>query len=431
MPTVAITTLGCKINQFDSAAMAGTLQGAGYELVPFGEQADIYLINSCSVTARSDAESRRLIRRARRRNPAARIVVTGCYAQVAPTEVNALAEVDLVVGNLEKQSIAHLLADLTPRLPVVSDLSLYRVAEPLPLVRSSERTRAFLQVQTGCEAGCSYCIVPRARGVSRSVPAAELLAAVDESRRAGFQEVVLTGIHLGAYGHDLSPATSLLPLLRQIDAERLIPRLRLGSLEPLEVDEELITLLATSQIICPHLHIPLQSGSDPVLARMNRRYSAREYAAVVERLNKAVPGVTIGADVIVGFPGEGDDDFAATCRLVEDLPLAYLHVFPYSRRPGTPAADFTGQLQPSIIHDRAAILRRIGEEKWHKRRAEAVDTVQQLLLQENLPGGRVRGISRSYLEVEIEGDEMLLNQELRVKVTELTPSGLLLAEPLV
>jgi len=417
---VAITTLGCKINQFETAAMTESLAKAGFRLVPFTDEADIYVINTCTVTARTDAESRRLIRRAGRRNPAARVVVTGCYAQVAPDTLRQVPGVHLVLGNAEKKGIAELLREVAdpagPRV-LVSDIGRERTAEGLRLESFAEHTRAFLQVQNGCDAGCTYCIVPHARGPSRSVPAEDVLAGVAAFTTRGFREVVLTGIHLGAYGLDLTPATNLAGLLREIEERGLTQRLRLGSVEPLEIDGELVQVLAASRIVCPHLHIPLQSGSDRVLAQMNRSYTAAGFRARVEPLIAALPDLCLGMDVIAGFPGESDEDFAATVRLVESLPVAYLHVFPFSPRPGTLAANLAGRVPGAVVKERVQALRRLSDEKrltFHRRFLGRELPVLPLQRQGD---GPQQGLSRNYLTVRLEGEHLPDSREIPVRIT--------------
>ncbi len=424
MERVAITTLGCKLNQFESAMMSESLAKAGFELVPFNSAADIYVINSCTVTARTDAESRRLIRRARRQNRLARIVVTGCYAQVAAGELSSMAEVDLVLGNLEKQDLATLLRQVSP-LPVqVSDISCSRQTEPLALESFAEHTRAFLRIQNGCNARCSYCIVPQARGPSRSVPLTEVLDGVRRFASQGYREVVLTGIHIGGYGIDLESACCLDDLLAGIEQQALLPRLRLGSIEPVEVSAALIDRLATSQLLCPHLHIPLQSGSDSILQRMNRHYAAAGFRALVERLVAAKPEIAIGVDLIAGFPGETEAEFAAGYDFVASLPLAYLHVFPFSPRPGTPAASFPDQLPPALLKGRAAQLRELGERKRQEFAASFVGRVLPVLIQGGRKGGRWQGLSRNYLTVELAGRGLASNTEVPVRIVGIGERGL-------
>lgn len=396
---VAITTLGCKTNQFESAGMSESLEQQGYRSVPFSDEADVYIINTCSVTAKSDAESRKLIRRAARLNPAARVVVTGCYAQLAADELSKLPNVSLVIGNSEKRDIARLLANAAPgegASVVVTDIGAESTAGVLHLESFAEHTRAFLQIQNGCNAFCAYCIVPYARGRSRSVAFDEVLAGVERFAAAGFREVVLTGIHLGAYGKDLAGETDLTALLSAIDASGAVNRLRIGSVEPDEVSPQMIGVIASGRHICPHMHLPLQSGSDRVLAAMGRGYTSGEIRALVASLVKALPGIAIGFDVIAGFPGESAADHAATCALLEELPVAYLHVFPYSSRPGTRAATMPGHLDPAVIKERAAELRQIGERKKRNYAAGFVGRELSLLMQ----GGN-NGITPNYLAVKL------------------------------
>ncbi|HBG07727.1 MAG: tRNA (N(6)-L-threonylcarbamoyladenosine(37)-C(2))-methylthiotransferase MtaB [Geobacteraceae bacterium GWC2_58_44] len=415
---IAITTLGCKINQFESAAMTEALEQDGYSMVPFSETADIYVINSCTVTAKTDAESRRLIRRATRLNPEARVVVTGCYAQMAGDDLLKMPGVNLILGNSEKRDIAGFLRGMRDQdqpKAVVSDISLQKSGESAPLESFAEHTRAFLQVQNGCDARCAYCIVPFARGASRSVAPQEALDGMASFVSKGFKEIVLTGIHLGGYGLDLAPPTDLLQLLVQVEERALVNRLRIGSVEPTEVSQELVRFIAGSRIVCPHLHLPLQSGSDGVLSRMNRGYTTALYRGVVDSLLQAVPDICIGTDVIAGFPGETDEEFAETYRFIEGLPLAYLHVFPFSPRPGTPAATMTPQLHSRLVKERAEALRMLSEAKKTAYAAGFVGRELQVLVQKDA-GGR-KGLSRNYLPVLIEGGDGLFNCEVTVLIT--------------
>lgn len=415
MKRVAISTLGCKTNQFESAAMIEQLKSAGYSVVPFSEPSDIYIINSCTVTARTDAETRRLIRRARRLNPESRIIATGCYAQVAPGELEKMPELDCVLGNQEKQHISSLL-EISGN--AISDINVSDHAEALKLSSFAEHTRAFLQIQNGCNTFCAYCIVPYARGRSRSVAREEVLRGARDFAENGYKEVVLTGIHLGAYGADLSPATSLTSLVREISTATILPRLRVGSIEPNEVSAELLELMARSTNICPHLHLPLQSGSDTVLQRMGRPYTAADFRNLVTRINTALPHAFIGADVIAGFPDETEEDFAETVRLLEELPLSDLHVFPYSRRPGTRAAGMPGHLPSQVISARAAVLRSIAAEKKSHFLQQFVGKELEILVQGFSEGtGECRGLSRNYIAVTFQGRKSWVNTEVSIMVT--------------
>jgi threonylcarbamoyladenosine tRNA methylthiotransferase MtaB len=410
----AIATLGCKVNQFETAEMIEQLLDSGWQQVPFSESADLYLVNSCTVTARSDAESRRLIRRARRLNPQAKVVATGCYAQVAPAALINLPEVDLVLGNEEKKNICDLIrADVHQ----VTDLTRLKGAGSLRLTSFAEHTRAFLQVQNGCESGCSYCIVPIARGPSRSVAPEEVLQAALRLATAGYLELVLTGIHLGAYGIDLNRSCSLVELVHRLDQQAVVPRLRLGSIEPNELTDELLSLFSSSSRICPHLHIPLQSGSDTVLQRMGRKYDTKLYRSRLELAAQVLPDAFIAADLIAGFPGETEQEFLDTCQLLETLPLADLHVFPYSRRPGTRAATMSGHLPPVIIKERAEQLRSLATAKRDAFQNRFIGRSLQILGQTYNPAtGIMSGLSRNYLDVCYPTATSLQNQEVVVQI---------------
>jgi threonylcarbamoyladenosine tRNA methylthiotransferase MtaB len=415
--TVAITTLGCKINQFESAAMQETLARKGFRIVPFTEPADIYIINTCTVTARTDSESRRLIRRAARQNGAARIVVTGCYAQVAADELKDLPGVSLIVGNAEKKGIDLLLEATGSETTVaVSDIFSQERAETLRLESFSEHTRAFLQIQTGCNEFCAYCIVPYARGKSRSVPFDDVLAGVRTFAGQGYREVVLTGIHLGAFGLDLSPRTDLLELVKAVEREKLVERLRLGSVEPQEITAGLIDFFGRSSLLCPHLHIPLQSGADTVLARMQRRYDTASYCRYVEALVARSPDICLGADVITGFPGETDAEFETGYRFIDSIPLSYLHVFPFSPRKGTPAATMANRVPEQTIRQRVTALRALSDAKKSAFATRFVGRELPVLILGKGKNGRLNGLSRNYLQVSAEGGAGLVNREVPVRI---------------
>ncbi|QOX79268.1 tRNA (N(6)-L-threonylcarbamoyladenosine(37)-C(2))-methylthiotransferase MtaB [Trichlorobacter lovleyi] len=410
----AVATLGCKVNQFETADMVEQLKADGWQLVPFTAEADLYLINSCTVTARSDAESRRLIRRARRANPLARVVATGCYAQVAPSDLQALPELNLVLGNEEKHDLVLHMERGEHR---VTDLTSLKTSGPLRLTSFSEHTRAFLQIQNGCETGCSYCIVPIARGPSRSVPPQEVTEAVSRLVGSGYQEVVLTGIHMGAYGLDLSPCSSLTELVLLLEKQNAIHRLRLGSIEPNELTDGLLALFKHSTRLCHHLHIPLQSGSDSVLQRMGRGYDTNFYANRITTAAQLLPDAFIAADLIAGFPGETEQEFSETCTFVASLPLADLHLFPYSIRPGTKAAAMSGHLKPAIIKERAERLRGIAADKRAAFQQRFIGKPLPVLGQRHNPvTGLMTGLSRNYLEVCYPAPPSLLNHEVTVHV---------------
>ncbi|MEZ4600552.1 MAG: tRNA (N(6)-L-threonylcarbamoyladenosine(37)-C(2))-methylthiotransferase MtaB [Syntrophotaleaceae bacterium] len=395
--TCAIATLGCKTNQFESAAMEELLAEAGFTMVAFDQGADLVIVNTCTVTAATDSQSRNLIRRARRLNPACRIVVTGCYAQVDPGPLAALPGVAVVIGNEEKRRLPEILAEGRTGIQV-SDIR-SNPGPAMTLTSFAGRSRAFLQIQNGCDAFCSYCIIPYARGPSRSVSVQDVIRQVDRLAAGGYAEVVLTGIHVGAYGRDLEPPVSLLELVDQILLKTPVSRLRLGSIEPLEMSLELIRAMADSARICSHVHIPLQSGDDAVLKRMNRNYGREGFRRLVEDIRLRLPEAAIGCDVITGFPGETDREFTNTLQLIEELPVTHLHVFPFSRRPGTPAASMAGQVPGPVARERAALLRDLGHRKLADFAKGFVGQRLEVVIEGRKRGGRGRGLTGNYLSV--------------------------------
>jgi threonylcarbamoyladenosine tRNA methylthiotransferase MtaB len=426
MKKISFVTLGCKTNQFESAAMTEAARKEGYQIVSAGDAADICVINTCTVTAKTDAESRRLIRRALRANPAARIVVTGCYAQIAAEEISTMPGVALIIGNTEKRELLQLLRNLGEEQQIkVADISQVRKTGPLILETFAEHTRAFLQVQNGCDSRCSYCIVPHVRGPSRSVCLDDALEGIRTFARQGFQEVVLTGIHLGAFGLDLAPATSLRELLSIAENEKIVPRLRLGSIEPTEISAELIELIATGQTLCPHLHIPLQSGDDGVLAAMNRPYNSDFFRELISKLIAAAPSLCIGTDIIAGFPGETAEAFERGYCFLEKLPLAYFHVFPFSPRQGTPAATMPDPVPPAVVKKRAEALRILSLRKKRDYFESFLGREVQVLIQEKRKGGNLKGLSRNYLSVAISGHTAPVNSEIAVRIIEIDKDQLI------
>jgi threonylcarbamoyladenosine tRNA methylthiotransferase MtaB len=428
---VALVTLGCKVNQCESAGMADRLRQMGHTLVGFDAEADVCIVNTCTVTARTDFQSRQLIRRAARRNPGAPVIVTGCYAQVAPDLIKALPNVRLVAGNAEKELIPELLGPLNggPAEVRVRDISTVRRFSGLIPERFPGRTRAFLKIQDGCNARCSYCIVPTARGPSRSLEPRDVLEHIAALARAGYREIVLTGVHLGAWGADLAPARGLPSLLRDVETSGTIGRLRLSSIEPLEVNEELIACMRESTVLCPHLHIPLQSGDDRVLAAMGRHYGRQFFRDLVNRLAAEIPGLAIGVDVMAGFPGEGDREFENTAELLRDLPVSYLHVFPYSERPGTKAASLPGKIEEGIRAERAAALRALGLAKREAFANRAVGSRQTVLVEgsRDRKTGRLKGFTGNYIPVLLTGGNKDLMNRLVDVVIESAEAGTALA----
>ncbi len=405
----ALHSVGCKLNQFEAELLRQALEDRGYEIVDFEDRADVYILNSCTVTCRTDRECRRLARGARARNPRAYLVLTGCYAEVAGEDLRRRDLADLVVGNAGKPHLANLIDAALNRSPL-GCLPAEATDGP-PLLRQFRgHTRAFLKVQEGCAGGCAYCIIARARGPERSVPAA---LAAEQARLLALRhpEIVLVGTHLGRYGRDRPGEPDLAGLVERLCALPELQRLRLSSLEPLEVSpalqEQVIaggralagdTSLPARGKICRHLHLPLQSGSDSVLRRMGRPYAAAAYAELVHSLHARQPGLAIGADVMVGFPGETEAEFEATVRLVETLPLAYLHVFTFSPRPGTAAAEMPGQIPGHIKKQRNQVLRALSARKRAEFAASQVGACLEVVLEAG-DNGAPYALSDNYLRL--------------------------------
>ena len=418
---VAIKTLGCKINQYDSAVIQERLAAESCSFVPFEDPADVYVINTCTVTDRADWEARQLVRKARRRNPAARVAVTGCYAQVSPEELSGLPGVDFVVGLNRMDELVRYVTDGGSEAGPAVSVGNPRDERGVGVLGTRSflgRTRAFLKVQEGCNFACSYCIIPTARGRSRSVPPEGVLEQVRGLAEAGFTEIVLTGIHLGGYGHDLAPRVSLSELVRRIAGSGLIRRLRLSSLDPREVTDELLAVMADSDVICPHLHVCVQAGEDGILKKMRRNYDTAYFGGLMARAREKMPRAALGTDVIVGFPGETEAAFTGSLDFLAGLPLTYFHVFPYSIRRGTPAADMPDQVSPAEKKERSRRARDLGTRKKHEFYRSQVGRRVSVLVEEAVAGepGGVKGYSRNYLPVLVAGGPDLIHREVRVRL---------------
>jgi len=414
---VAITTLGCKVNQYDTASLATDLARAGHLVGEFGPGADVYIVNSCTVTDRADAESRRLARRAKRWNPTARVIMTGCYAAANPSAVAAVSEVDFVISLGRRAELLGAVAGTFDERVSVDNL---RKAEGAPLLGAetfADRTRAFLKVQDGCDLFCTFCIVPWSRGRSRSVQPRTILAELEALSRRGFQEVVLTGIHLGGYGRDLQPQIGLADLVEMIAERAPLRRVRLSSIDPPEVSQRLLEIIRRSEVLCPHLHMPVQAGDDEVLQGMRRRYDRSAIIDAVAEIRRHLPDAGLGTDVIAGFPGESDAHFARTVELLDALSFTYFHVFPYSRRSGTTAAKAGGHVPKATIAARAQRLRKIGERKRAAFAAQFLGERLQVLVEgDDANGSRRTGYARNYVRVMLT-ETAAVNREVSVRVT--------------
>lgn len=416
---IAIATLGCKINQYDSAVIQSRLEPR-HLVVPFEEPADCYIINSCTVTDRADWEARQLVRRARRLSPGATVMVTGCYAQVSPEEVSRVQGVDFVVGLNRLDDLLHLVenASGSPRGMFVSDVKRERAVPMLGTRALPGHTRAFLKIQEGCNYTCTYCIIPSARGLSRSVSPGRILEEARALAEAGYAEIVLTGIHLGGYGQDLTPRLDLTALLERLVHSGVIPRIRLSSLDPREVPDRLLDLMAGADCICPHLHICAQAGDDAILKRMRRNYDAAYYRDLLSRVRERLPEAALGSDIIVGFPGESEHQFEASLEYFASLPLTYFHVFPYSDRRGTAASSFAGALAAPIKKLRGRRMRLLGADKKKEFCLRFSGRTLPVLIEDKVDRntGARRGFSRNYLQVAALGASRAVNREVRVHI---------------
>jgi threonylcarbamoyladenosine tRNA methylthiotransferase MtaB len=450
MPVFRVITFGCKVNQCDSAGMAQALTAQGWNAAAPGAVPDLVLVNTCTVTARADQQARQTIRRLAREHPGLPIWVTGCYAQRASAEVAALPGVAAVFGNQEKACLAHILtsyqrntvAEAYPPAPLmgegwggcetlhssnraeresglglwVEDFSEAPPFRPWRVHPIPGQTRARLKIQEGCSHNCSYCIVPTVRGPRRSLEPEAVLAALQKLADLGYREVVLTGVDLGQYGLDHTPASSLVALVRRLTESAWPFRVRFSSLEPQMVTTALLDVLAGWPNFCPHFHLPLQSGAAPVLATMGRPYGPVEFRDLMHEITRRFPGAGVGLDVLVGFPGETASDFEATRSLVEEIAVTYLHVFPYSPRPGTPAAALR-PLPGKVIQERAWIMRELGQQKKQQFMEAQLGQVREVLVEGPAPqAGHLQGLSDLYLRVVFHGPVAWRNRLVKVRL---------------
>jgi threonylcarbamoyladenosine tRNA methylthiotransferase MtaB len=361
-----VCTFGCRCNQADSGAIRESLHRKGLLETASHSGADLVVINTCTVTQRTDRQVRQMVRRVQRDNPGARLVVTGCYAERDPYALSAMPGVSLTVGNAEREHLADLLEEgvTPPGLKIIhSPLEGRNPVLEMPPFEAGRKTRPLVKIQDGCDARCSYCIVPSVRGPGRSARAADIVGVIKALVTGGYREIVLTGVNLGAYGRKLEGSPTLVDLLHMILEIPGLGRLRLSSVEPMRFSRGIIRLAASNATIAPHFHIPVQSGSDRVLRRMRRPYTAARFLSLAESIRESLPFSGIGTDVLVGFPGESDEDFQRTCDLVQRAPLTYLHVFPFSVRKGTAAGALVPRVPASLIRERVKVLRSISQEK--------------------------------------------------------------------
>lgn len=422
MRKAALHNLGCKVNAYETEAMQELLEQAGYQIVPFEEQADVYIINTCTVTNVADRKSRQMIHRARKRNPGAVIVAAGCYVQTKDT-AGLDADIDIVIGNNKKKEIARVLEDYFQEKGAGAkkiervDIGHTSEYEDLTVSHTAGHTRVFLKVQDGCNQFCSYCIIPYARGRVRSRSREEVVAEVRRLAERGYKEVVLTGIHLSSYGTDIGD--DLLSLILSVHQVEGICRIRLGSLEPGIITEEFARTLSECPKFCPHFHLSLQSGCDATLKRMNRRYDTAQYEEKCQILRKYFQDPALTTDVIVGFPGETEEEFEASRAFVDRINFYETHIFKYSRREGTRAAVMDGQIPDSVKTQRSALLLELGQKKQREYEEKLLGTTREVLMEESVViGGETWqvGHTKEYVKIGRKTEEDLSNQLVNVEI---------------
>ncbi|MFD1705455.1 tRNA (N(6)-L-threonylcarbamoyladenosine(37)-C(2))-methylthiotransferase MtaB [Siminovitchia sediminis] len=424
MSSVAFHTLGCKVNHYETEAIWQLFKNNGYERVDFENTADVYVINTCTVTNTGDKKSRQVIRRAIRKNPDAVICVTGCYAQTSPGEIMAIPGVDVVVGTQDRVKMLDYIEQYKKeRQPIngVGNIMKNRVYEELDVPAFTDRTRASLKIQEGCNNFCTFCIIPWARGLMRSRDPKEVIRQAQQLVDAGYKEIVLTGIHTGGYGEDMKDY-NLAALLRDLEAQvKGLKRVRISSIEASQLTDEVIDVIDKSRLVVRHLHIPLQSGSNTVLKRMRRKYTMEFFAERLEKLKKALPGLAITSDVIVGFPGETEEEFMETYNFVKEHRFSELHVFPYSMRTGTPAARMKDQIDENLknerVHRLIALSDQLAKEYASQFENEVLEVIPEERFKQDPDSGLYEGYSDNYLKVVFPATENMVGKLVKVKIT--------------
>jgi len=432
MKKVALHNLGCKVNAYETEAMQQLLEEAGYEIVPFDVGADIYIINTCTVTNVADRKSRQMLHKAKKMNPKAIVAAVGCYAQAAGERLKEDAAVDLIIGNNKKKDLIEILKahEAGRQEEALLDIHRTREYEALWMTRTAEHTRAYVKVQDGCNQFCSYCIIPYARGRVRSRSMADVRREIEELSANGYREVVLTGIHLSSYGVDLEGET-LLSLIQMVHGIPGIRRIRLGSLEPRIITEEFARALAGMEKVCPHFHLSLQSGCNATLQRMNRRYSAEEYAEKCDLLRRVFEHPALTTDVIVGFPGETEEEFAQTVEFLKRIAFFETHIFKYSRRKGTKAADMDNQIPESVKTQRSKVLQELDRKNTEDYVMKQMGRQVEILLEEEAKIDGVLyqvGHTKEYIKAAVIAEENLINRIVPAKVERLLGERLFLCK---
>lgn len=417
--TMSIFTLGCKVNRYDSEAIEETFVAAGYKVVPFDQKADVYIINTCTVTHMSDRKSRQMIRRTKKINPDAIVVVIGCYAQAAKEEIEAIEEVDLVIGTNGRIHVLEAVEDYKLNgIPMnfVEDIMAVHDFEELKISNMNKRTRAYLKIQEGCNNYCSYCIIPYVRGNIRSRKPDNILSEVTTLAKEGFKEIVLTGIHVASYGKDLKD-TNLLEIIKKVHDVEGIERIRLSSIEPNVVTPDFVETISKLPKVCHHFHLSLQSGSDTVLERMKRKYTAARYKEAVRALRERFDDVEFTTDIIVGFPGETGEEFNETVAFIKDIRFSDIHIFPYSPRNGTPAATMEQQVSPQIKDERVKELTNVSQMIQEEILEAYVGKTVKVLFEQNYKDDLYEGHTESYMKVHCKSKQNLINSVNSIKIT--------------
>jgi threonylcarbamoyladenosine tRNA methylthiotransferase MtaB len=421
---VAVYTLGCKVNQYESASLAWLFQEQGYQVVDFEDEADVYIINTCTVTHLGDRKSRQLIRRAVKANPNAIVAVTGCYAQISPDEVVKIPGVNLLVGTRDRAQLVELVEKAVKGCGPVNAVSEYADGDEFEEIAAQSiqgRARAHLKIQEGCSNFCTYCIVPYARGPLRSRQPDRVIDAARKMVSSGYKEIVLTGIQTGAYGRDLDKDITLAGLLKSLLDIPGLHRLRLSSIEPHDITLELVEIMSESKKFCRHLHVPMQSGNDEVLQRMGRRYTSLEYSRLADVLRENIPGLGLTSDVMVGFPGESEEFFQSTFSLIKKIAFSGLHVFKFSPRRGTPAAGYDQQVEPGLKEERSRKLIQLGRKLTAGFASSHIGQNLSVLVEQPVQDGGVlvEGLTDNYIRVVFPGNEGLLGKIVQVKAERL------------
>lgn len=413
--SVSFYTLGCKLNTYDTQWYVEQFADHGYREVPFGELADVTVVNTCTVTGQGDAQSRQALRKASRISPEGTVVAVGCYAQTDPDALSEMPEVDLVVGTAERAQLLDLVNDTCSLGRTFVTRSRTADFQDMDIYNFGSRARAFVKIQEGCNEFCSFCIIPFARGRSRSRSVESTIEQVVKMVDAGYKEVVLTGVHIGDYGVDLDDQ-SLMQVLEGIEQVEGLERFRVSSIEATFVTDDMVDFFASSQKFCRHLHVPLQSGDDGVLKAMRRPYNRGRYIELIEKLASRIPNVGIGGDVMVGFPGETDDAFQNTYDLIANHPMTYLHVFPYSPRGNTPAARMTNQVDSQVKKQRGAILRELGQQKVNAFQKKFIGQTLPVLFENRRDGQLLQGLTDNYIRVIAPGPDLACEQVVDVRL---------------